>query len=66
MSGMSPPALGLLVGLVLGVSAAFGGLPAFLTVLALGALGLLAGFLLDGRVDLDGLLGRGRSTGDRR
>ncbi|WP_285592022.1 hypothetical protein [Actinomycetospora sp. NBRC 106378] len=58
---VSHTALGLIVGLVLGVSAAFGGFVAFLIVLVLGALGLLIGRVLDGQLDLDGLTGRGRS-----
>ena len=61
MPGVSNTVLGLLVGLVLGVSAAFGGFPAFLVVLVLGAIGLLVGRFLDGRLDLDELTGRGRS-----
>lgn len=58
---LSNTVLGLLVGLVLGVSAAFGGFVAFLIVLVLGAIGLLVGRALDGQLDLDGLTGRGRS-----
>jgi nitrate/nitrite transporter NarK len=56
--------LGLVVGLVLGLAAAFGGFGAFLLVLVLGVVGLLVGRYLDGQLDLDGLTGRGRS-GDR-
>lgn len=58
---VSNTVLGLAVGLVLGVTGAFGGFVAFLIVLVLGALGLLVGRLLDGELDLDGLTGRGRS-----
>ena len=58
---MSNTVLGLIVGLVLGVAAAFGGLGAFLIVLVLGVIGLLVGRFLDGQLDLDGLTGRGRS-----
>lgn len=56
--------LGLITGLVLGLSAAFGGIGAFLIVLILGALGLGVGRWLDGRLDLSALTGsaeRGRS-----
>lgn len=59
---VSNTVLGLLVGLVLGVVAAFGGFVAFLIVLVLGAVGLVVGRVLDGQLDLDGLTGRGRST----
>ena len=58
---VSNSVLGLAVGLVLGVAGAFGGVPAFLIVLVLGAVGLLVGRLLDGQLDLDGLTGRGRA-----
>jgi hypothetical protein len=59
---VSNTVLGLVVGLVLGVAAAFGGLGAFLIVLVLGVVGLLVGRFLDGQLDLDGLTGRGRSS----
>lgn len=62
MPRVSNTVLGLVVGLVLGVSAAFGGFVAFLIVLVLGGVGLLVGRVLDGELDLDGLTGRGRST----
>lgn len=55
---MSATQGGLVVGLVLGVVAAFGGLGAFLVVAALGAVGLVVGRILDGRLDLNALLGR--------
>jgi hypothetical protein len=57
---MNATQTGLLAGLTLGLAAAFGGLGAFLIVLVLGAIGLLVGRVLDGRLDLDALLGRGR------
>lgn len=60
---MSNTALGLIVGLVLGIAGAFGGLGAFLIVLVLGAIGLLVGRWLDGALDVDALTGRGRSSG---
>ena len=57
---MNATQTGLLTGLVLGLAGAFGGLAAFLIVLVLGAVGLLVGRVLDGQLDLDALLGRGR------
>ncbi|GAA1979914.1 hypothetical protein [Amycolatopsis minnesotensis] len=54
---------GLIVGLALGFAAAFGGFPAFVIVLVLGALGLLAGRWLDGKLDLSALVGAGRDRG---
>ena len=61
-SPVSNTVLGLVVGLVLGVSAAFGGFGAFLIVLVIGAIGFLVGRFLDGSLDLEGLTGRGRSS----
>jgi hypothetical protein len=53
--------IGLVVGMALGFAAAFGGFSAFLLVIGLGALGLLAGKVLDGELDLGELLSfRGR------
>jgi hypothetical protein len=57
--------LALLTGLALGFAAAFGGFGAFLVVLVLGTLGLLAGRWLDGRLDLSALTGAGRDRGPR-
>ncbi|MEV6908714.1 hypothetical protein [Amycolatopsis sp. NPDC051071] len=57
---MNSTHLGLLSGLALGLAAAFGGFGAFLVVLVLGALGLLVGRVLDGKVDLSQLTGRDR------
>ena len=57
--------LGLLTGLVLGVTAAFGGFVAFMIVLVLGAIGLALGRWLDGRLDLSALTGAARE-GTRR
>ncbi len=62
---MSNTVLGLLVGLLLGLAAAFGGLGAFLIVLVLGATGFGVGRYLDGQLDLDGLTGRNRGSGRR-
>ena len=57
---MNATQTGLLAGLVLGLAGAFGGLGAFLVVLVLGAIGLIVGRALDGQLDLNALLGRGR------
>jgi hypothetical protein len=57
---MNATQTGLLAGLVLGVAAAFGGFVAFLIVLVLGAIGLIVGRVLDGQLDLNAVLGRGR------
>jgi hypothetical protein len=59
-NGMNATQTGLLAGLVLGIAGAFGGFDAFLIVLVLGGLGLLVGRVLDGHLDLNALLGRGR------
>jgi hypothetical protein len=60
---MNATLLGLGTGLALGFAAAFGGFSAFVVVLLLGALGLLAGRLLDGKLDLSALLGSARDRG---
>lgn len=57
---MNATQTGLLAGLILGVAAAFGGFSGFLVALALGLVGLVAGRVLDGELDLGDLLGRGR------
>ncbi len=58
---MKRSTVGLAVGMALGFAATFGGFSAFLVVLGLGALGLLAGKVLDGELDLGELLSfRGR------
>jgi len=57
---MSTTALGLMTGLALGLAAAFGGFSAFLLVLVFGALGLVAGRVAEGKLDLAQLLGRDR------
>ncbi|SEQ31701.1 hypothetical protein [Microlunatus flavus] len=55
---MSRTTTALFVGLVLGLSAAFGSFGSFVIVLVFGALGLVVGLALDGRLDVAGLLGR--------
>lgn len=57
---MNATQTGLLAGLVLGLAGAFGGIDAFLIVLILGTIGLIVGRVLDGKLDLNALLGRGR------
>jgi hypothetical protein len=50
----------LLAGFLLGFAGAFGGLGAFLIVLVLGVIGLIVGRVLDGQLDINAVLGRGR------
>ncbi|MFC4950204.1 hypothetical protein [Pseudonocardia sp. GCM10023141] len=57
---MNATQTGLLAGLILGAVGAFGGFSAFLITLVVGALGLVIGRVLDGELDLSGMLGRGR------
>jgi hypothetical protein len=57
---MNATQTGLLTGLALGAAGAFGGFSAFLTVLVAGIIGLVVGLVLDGRLDLGAVLGRGR------
>jgi hypothetical protein len=51
---------GLLAGLLLGVAGASGGFVAFIIALVLGAIGLVVGRILDGELDISGVLGRGK------
>lgn len=55
---LSRTTIGLLTGLVLGTVAAIGGFTAFLLVLVFGAVGLVVGLALDGRIDVPSLIGR--------
>ncbi len=55
---MSRTTTALFVGLVLGLTAASGAFGAFVIVLRFGAIGLVVGLVLDGELDLAGLLGR--------
>ena len=49
---MSTTVLGVVIGVALGFAGAFGGFDAFLVVLVCGGIGLLAGRILDGQLDL--------------
>jgi uncharacterized membrane protein YeaQ/YmgE (transglycosylase-associated protein family) len=57
---MSATLAGLFVGLILGVAAAAGGLQGFFIALVLGVLGFVVGRVLDGELDLNQFVGRGR------
>lgn len=61
---MSATTLGLGFGVALGFAGAFGGFVAFLIVLVLGAVGLVAGLWLDGKLDVSMLTAR-RQDADR-
>jgi hypothetical protein len=52
--------VGLLTGLALGFAGAFGGFVAFLVVLVLAAAGTIVGLIIDGRIDVSGLVDRDR------
>ncbi|KTR35382.1 MULTISPECIES: hypothetical protein [Rothia] len=60
---MNTTRFGLLVGLVLGIVAAFGTFSMFLIVVLFGAIGLVVGLVLEGRLDLRSLMGK---SSDRR
>ena len=60
---MNTTRFGLLVGLVLGIVAAFGTFSMFLIVVLFGAIGLVVGLVLEGRMDLRSLMGK---SSDRR
>ncbi|MGW3626676.1 hypothetical protein [Streptomyces sp. NPDC000880] len=62
---MSMTVVGLLAGMALGFAGYFGGFGAFLLVAALGAVGFMAGRLLDGDME-PGDFFRSRDRGDRR
>ena len=55
---MSRSTTALFVGLVLGLTAAFGTFGSFMIVLVFGAIGLLIGLALDGKLDVQSLIGR--------
>jgi hypothetical protein len=60
-SGMSATRFCLIIGLVLGIVAAYGGLRQLLVVLVFGLFGLIIGRVLDGKLDLAALFGRSSS-----
>ena len=55
---MSRTTTALFVGLILGLAAAFGSFGTFVIVLLFGIIGLVVGLVLDGKLDVAGLLGR--------
>jgi hypothetical protein len=58
--------LGFAFGIVLGLAGAFGGFSAFIIVLVLGVVGLVAGRFIDGEADPTGILGwQARDRGRR-
>ncbi|MCY7341658.1 MAG: hypothetical protein LH603_07365 [Pseudonocardia sp.] len=57
---MNATQTGLLAGLILGAAGYIGGFGAILVALLVGALGLVAGRVLDGELDINAVLGRGR------
>lgn len=59
---MVPSMIGLIVGLVLGLAAAFGGVNALLVVAVFAAVGFFVGKAVEGEVDVSSFLsGRGRT-----
>ncbi|MFF3245732.1 hypothetical protein ACFYWY_18790 [Streptomyces sp. NPDC002870] len=62
---MNMAVAGLLAGMALGFAGYFGGFGAFLLVAALGAVGFVAGRILDGDIE-PGDFFRSRDRGDRR
>ncbi|MFF3787363.1 hypothetical protein [Streptomyces sp. NPDC001933] len=62
---MSMAVVGMLAGMALAFAGYFGGFGAFLLVAALGAVGFVAGRLLEGDLELGDFF-RGRERGDRR
>ena len=59
---MSSVAIGLFAGLLLALVAAVGGFSMFMLAVVLGALGVLVGMVVDGRLDVSGVLA-GRRRG---
>ncbi len=57
---MNATQTGLLAGLLLGIAGAAGGFADFIIALVLGAIGLVVGRVLDGELDISGVLGRGK------
>ena len=59
---MSNVAIGLFAGILLALVAAVGGFSMFLLAVVLGAVGVVVGLVLDGRLDLSGVVS-GRRRG---
>jgi hypothetical protein len=57
---MNATQTGLLAGLILGTAATLGGLSGFLIALAVGAIGLVVGRVVDGELEVGDILGKGR------
>lgn len=57
---MNATQTGLLAGLILGTAAAVGGFVGFLIALAVGAIGLVVGRIVDGDLEVGDILGKGR------
>jgi len=57
---MNATRTGLLAGLILGAAGSIGGFGPFLITLIVGVVGLLVGMVLDGSLDVSGVMGRGK------
>lgn len=57
---MTTTQTGLLAGLIIGLAAAFGTFGGVVVVVAAGLIGLVVGRVLEGKLDLNELFGRGR------
>jgi hypothetical protein len=57
---MNATQTGLLAGLILGAAGSIGGFGPFLITLIVGIVGLVVGMVLDGNLDVSGVLGRGK------
>jgi hypothetical protein len=57
---MNATRTGLLAGLILGAAGSIGGFGPFLITLLVGVVGLVIGLVLDGNLDVNGVLGRGK------
>ena len=55
---MTRTSIALFVGLILGLTAAFGSFGSSVIVVMFGAIGLVIGMLLDGKIDVQALIGR--------
>ncbi len=55
---MSRTTAALFVGLILGLAAAFGTFETFVVVLLFGVIGLVIGMVMDGKINVQALIGR--------